>query len=39
MNGTPLTTNGLARLVIPNDGKAGRYVSNLISLEVVSAAR
>lgn len=39
MNGAALTTNGFARLVIPNDGKAGRYVSNLISLEVVSAAR
>lgn len=39
MNGAPLTTNGFARLVIPNDGKAGRYVSNLISLEVVAAAR
>lgn len=39
MNGAPLGNNGFARLVIPNDGKAGRYVSNLIGLEVVSAAR
>lgn len=39
MNGSALTTNGFARLVIPNDGKAGRYVSNLISLEVVAASR
>jgi len=39
MNGTPLTTNGFARLVVPNDTKAGRYVSNLIALEVLSAPR
>jgi DMSO/TMAO reductase YedYZ molybdopterin-dependent catalytic subunit len=38
-NGAPLTSTGFARLVIPNDGKAGRYVSNLVALEVVSAAR
>lgn len=38
-NGAPLTANGFARLVIPDDGKAGRYVSNLVALEVVSAAR
>ncbi|MDR5881791.1 molybdopterin-dependent oxidoreductase [Caballeronia sp. LZ032] len=39
MNGAPLTTTGFARLVIPGDGKAGRYVSNLLALEVVSAPR
>ncbi|MNS96455.1 Oxidoreductase molybdopterin binding domain protein [compost metagenome] len=39
MNGAPLTANGFARLVIPNDTKAGRYVSNLVALDVVSAAR
>lgn len=36
--GTPLTTTGFARLVVPNDVKAGRYVSNLISIEVFAAA-
>jgi DMSO/TMAO reductase YedYZ molybdopterin-dependent catalytic subunit len=36
-NGAGLPGTGFARLVIPNDGKAGRYVSNLIALEVVSA--
>jgi DMSO/TMAO reductase YedYZ molybdopterin-dependent catalytic subunit len=36
-NGATLPGTGFARLVIPNDGKAGRYVSNLIALEVVSA--
>jgi hypothetical protein len=36
--GTPLTTSGFARIVVPNDVKAGRYVSNLISIEVFSAA-
>ena len=29
--------NGFARLVIPGDIRAGRYVSNLIGLEVYSA--
>ncbi|MDF3837465.1 molybdopterin-dependent oxidoreductase [Cupriavidus basilensis] len=37
MDGAPLTTSGFARLVLPNDGKAGRYVSKLISLEVFAA--
>lgn len=36
-NGVPLTTNGFARLVLPNDGKQGRFVSSLISLEVIAA--
>ncbi|WP_415117040.1 molybdopterin-binding oxidoreductase [Paraburkholderia sp.] len=39
VNGSPLDTTGFARLVIPNDGKAGRYVSNLVALEVVTAPR
>jgi DMSO/TMAO reductase YedYZ molybdopterin-dependent catalytic subunit len=39
VNGASLSTNGFARLVIPNDVKAGRYVSNLIALEVVPAPR
>jgi hypothetical protein len=37
-NGAPLTTTGFARIVVPNDVKAGRYVSNLISIEVFAAA-
>lgn len=36
-NGSPLTTNGFARIVAPNDTKAGRWVSNLVSLEVYHA--
>lgn len=39
MNGAPLTTNGFARLVVPGDAKAGRHVSNLVAIDVVSAAR
>ncbi len=36
--GYPLTADGFARIVVPGDlAKAGRYVSNLISLEVVNA--
>lgn len=37
VDGAPLGANGFARLVIPNDGKAGRYVSKLTSLEVFAA--
>ncbi|MGO4811528.1 hypothetical protein AB4156_18350 [Cupriavidus sp. 2MCAB6] len=37
MDGAPLTASGFARLAVPNDGKAGRYVSRLISLEVFAA--
>ena len=33
-NGAPLTGNGFARIVVPDDVKAGRWVSNLVSLEV-----
>ena len=38
LGGVALTTNGFARVVVPNDVKAGRYVSNLISIEVFAAA-
>ena len=37
-DGALLDTNGFARLVVPGDAKAGRYVSNLINLQVFSAA-
>lgn len=37
-DGQSLGTNGFARLVVPGDVKAGRWVSNLVSLEVLSAA-
>lgn len=37
VDGAALTSNGFARLVLPNDIKAGRFVSNLVSLEVFSA--
>jgi hypothetical protein len=33
--GELLTTSGFARLAIPGDFRGGRYVSNLVSLEVV----
>jgi DMSO/TMAO reductase YedYZ molybdopterin-dependent catalytic subunit len=36
-NGKPLGDSGFARLVVPNDIKAGRYVSNIVSLEVFRA--
>jgi hypothetical protein len=38
VNGAPLTGNGFARVVVPNDVKAGRYVSNLIAIEVFAAS-
>lgn len=34
----PLTTDGFARIVVPGDARGGRYVSNLTTLEVFSAA-
>ena len=37
-DGALLDANGFARLVVPGDVKAGRYVSNLINLQVFSAA-
>jgi len=38
MDGSGLGSDGFARLVVPGDGKHGRYVSNLVSLEVFHAA-
>ena len=37
-NGRPLSAEGLARLVVPGDQAMGRFVSNLIELQVVSLA-
>jgi DMSO/TMAO reductase YedYZ molybdopterin-dependent catalytic subunit len=37
-NGQLLDSSGFARLIVPGDAKAGRYVSNLINLQVFSAA-
>ncbi len=37
MDGASLGANGFARLVVPNDGLKGRWVSNLVNLEVFSA--
>jgi hypothetical protein len=37
LNGAPLSTSGFARLVIPNDVRRGRWVSNLVALEVFRA--
>jgi hypothetical protein len=37
VDGAPLTDNGFARIVAPNDVRAGRFVSNLTSLEVFHA--
>lgn len=37
MNGVDLTSSGFARLVVPNDVKQGRWVSNLASIEVYHA--
>ena len=36
-NGSPLTTDGFARITAPGDSKGGRYVSNVASLNVVQA--
>ncbi len=38
VDGQSLGNNGFARLVVPGDVKAGRWVSNLVSLEVFTAA-
>ena len=35
--GQPLGTDGFARLVVPGDSAGGRYVSNLVSLQVIDA--
>jgi uncharacterized protein with beta-barrel porin domain len=37
LNGGTLGSNGFARLVVPNDSKQGRWVSNLENLEVFDA--
>ena len=37
-DGQPLGANGFARLIVPNDAKAGRWVSDLVDLQVFSAA-
>jgi DMSO/TMAO reductase YedYZ molybdopterin-dependent catalytic subunit len=37
VNGGPLGTDGFARVVVPGDDFGGRYVSNLVSLEVIDA--
>jgi len=34
LNGADLTTSGFARIIVPGDVKAGRWVSNLAELEV-----
>ncbi len=39
INNEPLTFNGFARMVSPDDARRGRFVSNLSNLQVVSAAR
>ena len=36
-NGQPLGADGFARLVVPGDAAGGRYVSNLVSLQVLDA--
>lgn len=36
VNGVPLSTDGFARIVTPEDNLHGRWVSNLVSLQVVS---
>lgn len=36
-NAAPLGPDGFARLVVPGDGAGGRYVSNLVSLQVLDA--
>jgi hypothetical protein len=36
-DGALLGSKGFARLVVPNDVKSGRWVSNVLSLEVFSA--
>ena len=36
-NGAPLGPDGFARVVVPGDDFGGRYVSNLVSLQVLDA--
>ena len=37
-DGAGLGSNGFARIIVPNDVKKGRWVSNLVSLEVFSTS-
>lgn len=37
VDGGPLGPDGFARVVVPGDSRGGRYVSNLVSLEVIDA--
>ena len=37
VDGGPLGPDGFARVVVPGDIRGGRYVSNLVSLEVIDA--
>ena len=37
VDGAPIDANGFARLVMPNDVRAGRFVSKLIGIEVLAA--
>ena len=37
LDGKPLGDHGFARIVAPNDGKPGRWVSRLVRLEVLAA--
>ncbi|PWV59876.1 molybdopterin-dependent oxidoreductase [Plasticicumulans acidivorans] len=39
MDGALLTDDGFARLVVPEDIAGGRYVSNLVSLQLIDAPR
>jgi DMSO/TMAO reductase YedYZ molybdopterin-dependent catalytic subunit len=36
-DGMPLGADGIARVVVPDDNFGGRYVSNLVSLQVIDA--
>ena len=37
VDGAPLGPDGFARIVVPGDNFGGRYVSNLVNLEVIAA--
>lgn len=37
VNGAPIEIEGFARLILPNDGRPTRFVSNLVALEVFVA--
>lgn len=37
VDGAPLERSGMARLVVPGDGRASRHVSNLVAVEVIAA--